>query len=46
MFVTDPSNVVSVVVDQRTLVDITSQVSWPFSNVSFNSTTKVYQQDS
>ncbi|MDQ1637377.1 MAG: hypothetical protein QOF62_716 [Pyrinomonadaceae bacterium] len=43
LFVTEPSNVVSVLVDQRNKVDITSLVSYPISNVSF--TGGVWQQD-
>jgi subtilisin family serine protease len=35
-YVTVPSNVVSVLVDQRSLVDITNQVSKAMSNVSLN----------
>src|SRR5262249_20779975 len=44
-YVTAPSNVVSVVVDQRSKVDITSQVSWPFVGLSYNPTTKVEEID-
>jgi hypothetical protein len=43
LFVTEPSNVVSVLVDQRNKVDITGLVSYPISNVSF--TGGVWQQD-
>jgi minor extracellular serine protease Vpr len=42
-FVSGPSNVVSVVVDQRSLVDITSQVTKAISNVSLNNS--VFQLD-
>jgi len=45
LFVTDPSNVVSAVVNQRTQVDITSQISYPFSNISYDDATGIYQQD-
>ena len=42
-FVTNPSNVASVVVSARSQVDITTLVSYPVSNVSF--TGGVWQQD-
>ncbi|HYW69543.1 MAG TPA: S8 family serine peptidase [Pyrinomonadaceae bacterium] len=42
-YVTNPGNTVSVLVDTRAKVDITSLVSYPVSNVSFNS--GVWQQD-
>jgi hypothetical protein len=44
-YVTVPGNAAGIVVNQRSLVDITSQVSWPFSTTSFNNTTKVYEYD-
>jgi hypothetical protein len=43
MFVTVPSNVISVVVDQRSLVDITNQVKQTIANVSL--TGGVFQLD-
>jgi hypothetical protein len=42
-YVTNPGNLVSVVVDTRSKVDITTLVSYPISNVSF--TGGVWQQD-
>jgi len=42
-FVTNPGNTVSITVDARSKVDITSQVSYPVSNVSFVG--GVWQQD-
>lgn len=42
-YVTNPGNTVSVLVDTRSKVDITSLVSYPISNVSF--TNGVWQQD-
>ncbi len=45
MFVTNPGNVVSVLVDQRSKVDITSQVTKVFSNVSLSDTTHIFQLD-
>ena len=42
-YVSTPGNVSSVVVSTRTLMDITSQVSYPISNVSL--TSGVWQQD-
>src|SRR5205085_4451713 len=44
-FVTAGSSSVKVVVSQRTLVDITTQVSVPFTNLSYNNTTKLVQED-
>jgi len=44
-FVTDPSNVASVLVDQRSKVDITSQVTKVFSNISLSDTTHIFQLD-
>ncbi len=42
-YVTNPSNAVSVLVDTRSKVDITTLVSYPISNVSFSG--GVWQQD-
>jgi subtilisin family serine protease len=42
-YVTNPGNAVSVIVDTRSKVDITTLVSYPISNVSF--TGGVWQQD-
>jgi subtilisin family serine protease len=42
-YVTNPGNTVSVVVDARSQVDITSMVSYPVSNISFSG--GIWQQD-
>jgi subtilisin family serine protease len=42
-YVTNPGNVVSVLVNARSKVDITSQISYPVSNITF--TGGVWQQD-